>query len=86
MAKILISVTDEKLKKIDELAKAGGKSRSAFMVESALSANAGSQYARPIDDPKIQEALRVMEEARKLSRPGPDAATMIRQLRDGARY
>lgn len=82
MAKVLISVPDEKLKRIDALARAEGKTRSAYVVEHAL-APAAPRYARPIDDPKVRKALEGIARARTEKwKPGPDTLTIIREQRE----
>jgi hypothetical protein len=85
-AKVLISVPKDKLRKIDGLAKVNGKSRSAFLVDSALAASGRPVYARPIDNPAMKRALKVMEWSRKHWKPGPSAEKLVRELRDRARY
>ncbi len=82
MAKVLISVPDEKLKRIDALARARGKTRSAFVVEQALAA-APKAYARPIDDPKVRAAYEGILRARTEKwKPGPDTLTIIKEQRE----
>jgi hypothetical protein len=85
MAKVLISVPGDKLKRIDALARANGKSRSAYLVEAALDP-ARAAPARPIDDPKVRAALKVMEESRKGWKPGLTAERLVREIRDRGRY
>ena len=85
-AKVLISVPKDKLRKIDALARANGKSRSAFVVDAAMNNGAKPKYARPIDDPAVKRALKVMEWSRAHWKPGPSAEKMIREIRDRARY
>jgi len=86
MAKVLISVPDDRLRKLDALARASGKSRSAFLVESALETASRRNYPRPIDDPKVRNALKVMENIRRHWKPGKDAVSLIREIRDRGRY
>lgn len=82
MAKVLISVPDEALKRIDALARSRGKSRSAFVVERAL-ATVPTASARPIDDPAVRRALKGIARARTEAwRPGPDTRTLLREMRE----
>jgi metal-responsive CopG/Arc/MetJ family transcriptional regulator len=85
-AKVLISVPKSKLRKIDALARSCGKSRSAFVVDAAINNGAKPQYARPIDDPAVRRAVKVIEDSRKHWKPGPSAEAMIREMRDRAKY
>ena len=85
-AKVLISVPKDKLRKIDVLARANGKSRSAFVVDAAMNNGAKPKYARPIDDPAVRRAVKVIEDSRKHWKPGPSVVEMIREMRDRGRY
>ena len=85
-AKVLISVPRDKLARIDRLARKNGKSRSAFIVDATLTAEAPAKYVRPIDDPAVKRALKVMEWSRAHWKHGPSAEKMIREIRDRARY
>jgi hypothetical protein len=84
-AKVLISVPRDKLARIDRLARRNGKSRSAFIVGAALAAEAPARYARPIDDPAVRDAVRVIEEGRKSWKGSTDVVRLIRRMRD-SRY
>jgi hypothetical protein len=86
MAKGLISVPDDKLKRIDALAKSRGKSRSAFVVETVPSVAGTPRFKRPIDDPVVRAAYERILEIRKRAKPGPDATTIIREMRNHSKY
>lgn len=81
MAKVLLSVADALLRRIDALARAEGKTRSRFLVERAL--REGAAQPRPIDDPRVRRALAGIVRARKERwSPGPSAQALIRQARE----
>ena len=86
MARILISVPDDRLRKVDALARARGKSRSAFLVESALAADDRRRTVRPADEPSVRHALRVMEATRERWKPGADSVLAVRAMRDHGRH
>ncbi len=82
MAKVLISVREAQLKRIDSLARASGKSRSAFLVERALTPDRPGS-GRPIDDPRVRRAYeRILAAPRGHWKPGPDTLTLIREQRE----
>ena len=82
MAKVLLSVTEEHLKRIDALARAQGKSRSAYVVERAL-VPAPPYFSRPIDNPKIRRAYRrILASQQEPWKPGPGTLTIIREQRE----
>ncbi len=83
--KVLISVREEQLRKLDAMAKASGKSRSAYLVEAALATTGNIGPRRPIDDPRVRHAYEGILDARKRWKPGQGTTAMIRAMR-GARY
>ncbi|MDP2181298.1 MAG: type II toxin-antitoxin system HicB family antitoxin [Actinomycetota bacterium] len=84
MARVNITIPDGLLDDIDRTARAIGQTRSGFLQE------AGARYitATAEEHERVERAQRV-ERARQRARkigdrlaPGPDGATLIRELRD----
>lgn len=81
--KIIISIPDELLEDIDATAKEEHRSRSELIRESARRYLAErSAKRRPIDDPKIREALETIDEISKKMTAKWDSADVIRKMRD----
>lgn len=81
MGKIMISIPDELLKEIDEVAKAEHRTRSEFFREAARALlQKGATRRRPIDDPRVKRAF---ESLRRINWKGKfDSTKLIRQMRD----
>lgn len=79
--KILFSLPEELLKEIDSLAAAEHRSRSELIREATREYVAGRARKRPIDDPKVREAIRFMDKmAAEWTEPF-DSTELIRQMR-----
>lgn len=82
--KVMISIPEEFLAEIDRVAAAENRSRSELVREALR------QYVelrvrprRPIDDPRVQEAVASMNAlARKAKPGGEDSTDIIRRFRD----
>ncbi len=81
--KVMISIPEEFLAEIDRVAAAENRSRSELVREALR------QYVelrvrprRPIDDPRVQEAVRRIEELRRIPSDGRDSTDIIRYWRD----
>lgn len=72
--KVMVSIPDDLLARIDAGAAERGESRSAFLQEAAR-----GRLGEP--DPKVLEAIEWVRKHR-LSGPGPTAAEAVRQDRD----
>ncbi|MEK7765676.1 MAG: ribbon-helix-helix protein, CopG family [bacterium] len=80
--KVLISVPKDQLRHLDRLAKASGKSRSKFLIDSALAGGIPQPPARPIDDPRVRRAYEFIVKTRHTWKPGLPTTAMIRQMRE----
>ena len=69
--KILISLPEDDLRRIDEAARGTGESRSAFLRRAAISELERSPR-RPIDDPRVRHAF---EELMRLREKMPPVTT-----------
>lgn len=83
--KIMISLPEELLKDIDEAAAAEHRSRSGLVREATREYVARRRKKRPIDDPKVREAIRVMDEIAERYTVPFDSTKVIREMRD-SRY
>lgn len=83
--KILFSLPEELLKEIDGVAAAEHRSRSELIREATREYIAGRGRRRPIDDPKVREAIRVMDEIAERWTEPFDSTELIRKMRD-SRY
>lgn len=84
--KVLFSVPEDLLKKIDAVAAEEHRSRSELVREAARRYIADRRsHIRPIDDTKVREALRLMEEIASKFTEGFDSTAVIREMRD-SRY
>jgi hypothetical protein len=79
MAKVLISVDDQALKRIDRAARATGKSRSAYLRDLALKDL--DREIGPGKSPTTRTALRQLDSLFADS-PGGDSTAAIRAARD----
>lgn len=84
--KVMISIPEEFLAEIDRVAAAENRSRSELVREALR------QYVelrvrprRPIDDPRVQRAIAVMDEIAKIPSVGEDSTTILRHWRETRR-
>lgn len=83
--KIMISLPEELLKDIDEAAAAEHRSRSGLVREATREYVAKRRRKRPIDDPKVREAIRFMDKMAAEWKEPFDSTELIRKMRD-SRY
>lgn len=79
MAKVLVSLDDRLLRRIDRAASASGKSRSAYLAE--LAESAAAQNAGPGKTPRARAALRKLDRL-FADTPAGDSTAAIRAARD----
>jgi metal-responsive CopG/Arc/MetJ family transcriptional regulator len=79
MAKVLVSFDDKLLRRIDRAAKAGGRSRSAYLSDLATSEMARREG--PGGAPSVRAALRSLDRLFADS-PAEDSTAAIRSERD----
>jgi len=82
--KVMISLPDELLAQIDSVAGEEHRSRSELIREAARLYIAGRQPGgkRPIDNPRVREALETMDRIAKKIDTGWDSAQAVRDTRD----
>ncbi len=80
MAKVLVSIDDRLLARIDKAARASGLTRSAYL--GALAAKELGRAAGPGRDPKVHEALRQLDELFTGISIPEDTTAAIRAERD----
>jgi len=81
--KVMISIPEEFLAEIDRVAAEENRSRSELVREALRQyVELRARPRRPIDDPRVQRALQVMDEIRKIPSTGPDSTETLRYLRD----
>lgn len=79
--KVMISVPQDFLQELDELARKEHRSRSELVREAVRFYKKKTQ-ARPIDDPAVQEAYDyILSVSEKWTGPG-DMAAVVRNMRD----
>ena len=80
---ITILFAEEEIKRIDELTAAQKRTRAEFVREAVRQALQRRRLARPLDDPRVREAVAAMRAiaARDTLRDW-DSATEIRRWRD----
>jgi len=84
--KVLITVPEKLLDEIDQAAIEEHRSRSDLVREATRRYIADrTSRNRPIDDPRVRDALRRMDESRRTWREPFDSTAVIRQSRD-SRY
>jgi metal-responsive CopG/Arc/MetJ family transcriptional regulator len=66
--KILVSLPEDDLRRIDEAARQRGESRSAFLRRAAI-AEVERRPRRPIDDPKVRRAYEELMRLREAMPP-----------------
>jgi metal-responsive CopG/Arc/MetJ family transcriptional regulator len=79
MAKVLVSLDDMLLKRIDRAAKANGQSRSAYLAK--LAEEDVSRGAGPGKRPEVRAALRELDRLFE-GAPVEDVTATIREMRD----
>jgi hypothetical protein len=79
MAKVLVSIDDRLLRRIDRTAKASGKSRSAYL--SQLAENAAARGSGPGKTAAAQAALKRLDRLFAAA-PAGDSTAAIRATRD----
>lgn len=79
--KIMISLPEELLKDIDDVAAAEHRSRSGLVREATREYIARRRKKRPIDDPKVREAIRAMDEMAAEWKEPFESTELIRQMR-----
>jgi len=84
MGKVMISVPDEFLSEVDEVAKAEHRTRSELIREALREyVRKGKEYKRPIDNPRVREAF---EGLRSIKWKGKfDSTEIVRKMRN-SRY
>ncbi len=80
--KILFSLPEELLVEIDEAAAEEHRSRSELIREATRRYIADRSERRPIDDPRVREAVESMDRLARKVRGGQDAAKAVREMRD----
>ncbi|MCL5292705.1 MAG: ribbon-helix-helix protein, CopG family [Actinobacteria bacterium] len=82
--KVMISMPSELLGEIDSAADEEHRSRSEVIREASRRylIERSAKRRRPIDDPKIREALEVMDRLAKKIKPDWDSTKTIREMRD----
>ena len=82
--KIMISLPDELLKDIDAAADEENRSRSELIREASRQYLAGkaAKRKRPIDDPRIRDALNAMDRISKKMDARFDSTKVVRKMRD----
>jgi metal-responsive CopG/Arc/MetJ family transcriptional regulator len=81
--KVMISLPRELLEAIDRAAGEEHRSRSEFLREAARQYLHSREPKRPIDDPRVREAMALMDELARQDRPiaGWDASSALRRDR-----
>jgi hypothetical protein len=84
MGKANISFPDGMLEEVDRRAAAAGTTRSAFIQEATATYLAQTDYDAEREErrQRIERAQEHMAELGRALPPGPDGATIIRQMRD----
>ncbi|MFQ6082022.1 MAG: CopG family ribbon-helix-helix protein [Candidatus Aminicenantia bacterium] len=84
MSKVMISISDEFLKQVDQLAKKEHRSRSELIRQALREYLLKKRitYPCPIDNPKVREALKSMEELRHSWKGKWDSTEVIRKMRE----
>ncbi|RLC98263.1 MAG: hypothetical protein DRI77_05400 [Chloroflexi bacterium] len=81
-AKVMISIPQPFLKKVDQAAQEDHRSRSEFFREAVrLYLHVRAAQRRPIDDPQVQQAVALMDQLASQDRPVPDW-DVVRAVRD----
>jgi metal-responsive CopG/Arc/MetJ family transcriptional regulator len=83
--KVMISIPQAFLEEVDRAAREEHRSRSEFFREAArLYLQVRAFRHRPIDDPRVQRAVALMEQLARRDRPVPgwDAAAAVRAERE----
>ncbi|MBX5474076.1 MAG: ribbon-helix-helix protein, CopG family [Thermoleophilia bacterium] len=79
MAKVLVSLSDELLRRVDRIARARGLSRSAYLAE--LAARDAARVEGPGTSPAARRALSKLDDLFEEGPPG-DSTAAIRAERD----
>lgn len=84
MAKVMISIPDDFLRQVDDLAKKEHRSRSELFRESLREylIHHRFSYPRPIDNPRVKSAIQHMREGAFKWRGDKEASRVIREMRD----
>lgn len=80
MAKVLVSIDDRLLERLDAEARARGMSRSALMAE--MAATGLGEELGPGADPRVHAALQRTRELFRDVRDPADSTRVIREMRD----
>ena len=83
--KVMISIPPSFLEEIDRAAREEHRSRSEFFREAArLYLQVRSSRRRPMDDPRVQQAVALMEQIARRDRPVPgwDVVAAVRAERE----
>ncbi|HEY74010.1 MAG: hypothetical protein DRJ03_11040 [Chloroflexi bacterium] len=80
--KVMISIPQPFLKKVDQAAQEDHRSRSEFFREAArLYLHVRASQRRPMDDPQVQEAVDLMDQLARQDRP-MSGWNVVRAVRD----
>ncbi|MFH1386832.1 MAG: ribbon-helix-helix protein, CopG family [bacterium] len=84
MSKIMVSMPDEILKKIDDAASAEHRSRSELLREAArfYIVSLPKKERRPIDNPQVKKAAEMIDRIAGKDTGRFDATTFIRKMRE----